>query len=470
MIKLSTHEQKILDLIKINPKILMDPLTRKQVAIDHGMSEKTLRNRIGDLKRYGLVDEKGIKDEIQELSETNMQKNLFILWKRRWFIFKNVTIVSIASIIISLMLPKWYSSQAIILSLDAGSFSFLSSFSPFPVSEFGLSGISEDITKFIAILNSRSVKEHMVNKFDLVNRYNKTDIEFAMAAFEEMMELEISDEGTLKISVLDKNPKIAKKMVAELLIQLDSINQRLSMDKGKYNRKFLERRLYQAEKDLSEAEIQLMEFQQKTGIIDILTQIGAQYESYGQLYGQEMLAYTELFSLKAQTEVQLNVSKATLSFENPTVKRYEAMLNEQEKQLKQITSRLDKHLQEVLFGLDIDNQLGDLTEISGKIPKLIDFKTFPALGMENARLLREVTIQNTLLELLLPQYETARLEESKNIPTLQVIDEPKVAINKVKPKRSIIVIASTLMAFLFSVIFIYIDYHSLNFRKKLKNI
>ena len=57
MIKLSTHEQKILNLIKENPEILIDPNARKQIADEHGMTEKTLRNRIGDLKRYAKVFE-----------------------------------------------------------------------------------------------------------------------------------------------------------------------------------------------------------------------------------------------------------------------------------------------------------------------------------------------------------------------------------------------------------------------------
>ena len=470
MIKLSTHEQKILDLIKDNPEILTDPIIRKQVANQYGMTEKTLRNRIGDLKRYGLIDNKGVKDEVDEFPEANMQKNLFILWRKKRFVAKNVVIVAVASVIIALLLPKWYSSEATILSSGAGRFNILSSISPIPISDFGLSSISEDINTFIAILNSRSVKEYMVKKFDLINRYDEKDLEFAMVAFEDKMELEVTEEGTLKISVIDKKPEIAKAMVVELLTKLDSVNQQLGMDKGRFNREFLEQRLNETKTDLAIAEIRLKDFQEKTGIIDILTQISAQFESYSQLYSQEMQAYTELFSLKAQTEVQLNVSKATLNPDNPTVKRFKVMLTEQEKQLDQLTSKLDKQLQEVILGLNEDKQNNLKDNQLGQIPKLINFKSFPELGMENARLLREVTIQNTLLELLLPQYETARLEESKNIPTLQVIDEPKVAINKTKPLRLLIVIASVIMAFLLSIVYIYLDYYSVDFRKQLKTI
>ena len=480
MIKLSTHEQKILDLIKDNPEILTDPIIRKQVANQYGMTEKTLRNRIGDLKRYGLIDNKGVKDEIDEFSETNMQKNLFILWRKRRFVAKNVVIVAVASVIIALLLPKWYSSEATILSSGAGRFNILSSISPIPISDFGLSSISEDINTFIAILNSRSVKEYLVKKFDLVNRYDEKDLEFAMVAFEDKMELEVTEEGTLKISVIDKKPEIAKAMVVELLTKLDSVNQQLGMDKGRFNREFLEQRLNETKTDLAIAEIRLKDFQEKTGIIDIVSQISAQYEAYGQiyiqemqaygqLYNQEMIAYTELYSLKAQTEIQLNVSKATLNPNNPAVKRYEIMLNEQEKQLDLITSSLDKQLLDIILGFEKIEGKNLINELE-HLPTMINFDNFPVLGMENARLIRELTIQNTLLELLLPQYETARLEESKNIPTLQVIDEPKVAINKTKPIRSLIVIASVIMAFLLSIVYIYLDYYSVDFRKQLKTI
>ena len=480
MIKLSTHEQKILDLIKDNPEILTDPIIRKQVANQYGMTEKTLRNRIGDLKRYGLIDNKGVKDEIDEFSETNMQKNLFILWRKRRFVAKNVVIVAVASVIIALLLPKWYSSEATILSSGAGRFNILSSISPIPISDFGLSSISEDINTFIAILNSRSVKEYMVKKFDLVNRYDEKDLEFAMVAFEDKMELEVTEEGTLKISVIDKKPEIAKAMVVELLTKLDSVNQQLGMDKGRFNREFLEQRLNETKTDLAIAEIRLKDFQEKTGIIDIVSQISAQYEAYGQiyiqemqaygqLYNQEMIAYTELYSLKAQTEIQLNVSKVTLNPNNPAVKRYEIMLNEQEKQLDLITSSLDKQLLDIILGFEKIEGKNLINELE-HLPTMINFDNFPVLGMENARLIRELTIQNTLLELLLPQYETARLEESKNIPTLQVIDEPKVAINKTKPIRSLIVIASVIMAFLLSIVYTYLDYYSVDFRKQLKTI
>jgi len=53
--KLTPHEKKILSLIENDPDIINDTKKRAKIAKDNGLSEKTLRNRIGDLKKYGVI-------------------------------------------------------------------------------------------------------------------------------------------------------------------------------------------------------------------------------------------------------------------------------------------------------------------------------------------------------------------------------------------------------------------------------
>ena len=97
----------------------------------------------------------------------------------------------------------------------------------------------------------------MVRHFDLVDRYSSRDIEYAMKELDSNTELRVTDEGALAISILDREPLVAQKMVQELLKQLDLINRRLSREQGKYNRQFLEERLDQTKVDLSKAEEEL---------------------------------------------------------------------------------------------------------------------------------------------------------------------------------------------------------------------
>ena len=53
--KLTPHEEKILNIIKGNPEIIDNPNKRATVAKKYGLTEKTLRNRIAELKKRGLV-------------------------------------------------------------------------------------------------------------------------------------------------------------------------------------------------------------------------------------------------------------------------------------------------------------------------------------------------------------------------------------------------------------------------------
>ena len=462
-INLSPHEQKILSLVKKHPTIVSDPVERKRVAELNGMSEKTLRNRLGDLKRYGVVGHQTRGQETITQDNEVLTDNLLLFWTNRRLILKNTIIVAFISLIISLLLPKWYASKAVVLSSGAGKFNFLSSISPIPVANFGLSTINEDINNFIAILQSRTVKEYMVNKFNLVERYNQRDIEYAMEAFEEKMELEVTEEGTLEISIIDKDPIVAKQMVSEVLIMLDQINQNIGMEAGRYNREFLEKRLNQNENNLEKAELDLKIFQEKTGIIDLVAQLSSTMQMSAQAYNSIFDAYTELYAKKIETETQLAVAKTTLSINNPTLMQLEKLLNEQTFQLEQLMIELDAKLQYLLSSIT-PTQVDNIPNIEFSV----SFNSLPSLGLENARLIREVKMQSTIQEILIPQYEQAKLEETKNIPTLQLIDKPKVAINKAKPKRALIVIGSTLMSILVSFTFVYAGHHTRDLRTALK--
>ncbi|MAS77841.1 MAG: GNVR domain-containing protein [Candidatus Neomarinimicrobiota bacterium] len=461
-INLSPHEKKILSLVDKYPSIIDDPLERKRIAELNGMSEKTLRNRLADLKRYGIIGEKNRIQNYNNIDE-GFIGNFLLFWNNRKFILKNVIIVSLLSIIISLLLPKWYASKAVVLSSGAGQFNFLSSISPIPVADFGLSTINEDINNFIAILQSRTVKEYMVKKFNLVDRYKQRDIEFAMEAFEEKIELEVTEEGTLEITIFDKDPLMAKEMVNEVLFMLDQINQSIGMEAGKYNREFLENRININKKDLEKAELALKTFQEKTGIIDLVAQLSSTMQMSAQAYNSIFEAYTALYAKKIETETELAVAKTTLSNNNPTIMQLEKLLKEQTVQLEQLMIKLDEKLQYLLSNIS-PAQIDTVPNIEFSV----SFNTLPSLGLENARLIREVELQSTIQEILIPQFEQAKLEETKNIPTLQIIDKPKVALNKSKPKRSLIVIASTVMSFLMSLIFLYTDHRTKGFRLAIK--
>lgn len=364
---------------------------------------------------------------------TPFLENLIQLLKKKWFIIINTGVFVILSIIISLMLPNWFSSKATIMSSGGGTSNFLSMLSGIPMGDFGLSALNEDISNYIAILESRSVRENLVKKFDLVDRYKAKDIEFAMGTLEKYVELKVSEEGNLLITVLDKDPVVARDIATALISELDRVNRRLSSEKGHFNRTFLEERLEQNKQDLENAENKLNSFQNKYGIVDVPSQVAATIETYAQVY-----------SKKVENEINYRVASEMYTENDPKVFQY-----------KRISQELDKILKDIINS-DKDKNV------------LPAFNDLPDLGLKYTRLFREVQLQSKILEFILPQYEQARMEETKNIPSIQVVDEPKVALNKAKPKRSLIVIATTFMAFILSVLYVLFEYRTRDIRDTLK--
>ncbi|MGB2870033.1 MAG: hypothetical protein WBD36_16410, partial [Bacteroidota bacterium] len=72
----------------------------------------------------------------------------------------------------------------------------------------------------------------------------------------------------------------------------------------------------------------------------------------------------------------------------------------------------------------------------------------PQLLLEQERLLRELQINATVYTELKKQYEIAKIEEIKNIPIINVMDEARPAALKDRPKRRDIVLTMLLLSFL----------------------
>jgi uncharacterized protein involved in exopolysaccharide biosynthesis len=62
----------------------------------------------------------------------------------------------------------------------------------------------------------------------------------------------------------------------------------------------------------------------------------------------------------------------------------------------------------------------------------------PSIQLQESRLIREVTINNELALQLQKQYELAKIEESRDMPLLDVIESPYRALGHSKPRQKII--------------------------------
>jgi hypothetical protein len=81
-------------------------------------------------------------------------------------------------------------------------------------------------------------------------------------------------------------------------------------------------------------------------------------------------------------------------------------------------------------------------------------RKLPLLGVMYADLYRRTKIQEAVLETLTKEYEMAKVQEVKEIPTVKVLDVAGVPDKKSFPPRSLIVCVGTFLAFSFGVLFV----------------
>ena len=359
--------------------------------------------------------------------------SVLIRWKK--FIIFNFFIICLITAAISLIIPKWYKSQATLLPpSDESGLNFSAILSNLPMGGLGLGGAMDQGTSVVvAIVNSRSLRENVVKKFDLIKRFKAENMEDAVRTLASRAAVDISDEGMIKISCKTKTGYLAGKqqesearqlsqeITAYIVEEVDKIDMRLKNEKATNNRIFIEKRYQKNVDDLKKAEEELKTFQEENGVLLLPDQLQA-----------SITAIAEMKAKITIQQVELDYQSHYMDKNHPEYIRAVNRLN-----------ALKKEYEKMQHGaMNADNVIIPLTKA-------------PALGVKYARLYREVMLQEKIMEFLLPQYEQAKIQEAKDTSTIQVLDSPSLPIKRIKPKRAFLVIFAGFASLLLSFFVVY---------------
>lgn len=370
------------------------------------------------------------KTDVIEEDEINLIDYWRVIYKRRKMIGIIVGVAFVSSIIVSLLLPKKYTSTASILPPVQESSMASSIINQLPGGLGGLAGsflgASTPADVWMAILKSQTIKDAIIDRFNLLKVFEVDILDDARNKLDSMVSINKSKEGVISISVEDTDPKRAAAIADAYVEELDRINKGMAMTAGRRMRMFVEKRLKEAKDELARVEEKLKTFQVQNRAFQLDAQSKAIIETIGTVKGELMAKEIELQTL--------------LSYATPN--------NPQAELLKTQIDELKKKLKELEEGKKISNNPShsDIFIPTSKIPDL---------ALQYARLLRDAKIQQTLYELLTQQYEMARIQEAKDTPTVQVLDEAKVPEKRSKPQRKLIVILSTFTAIFISIFFAF---------------
>jgi len=223
------------------------------------------------------------------------------------------------------------------------------------------------------------------------------------------------------IIVTDHDAKRAAAMGQAYVEELNRLVAELSTSSARRERIFLEGRLQSVSHDLEESEKDFSQFASKNTAIDIKEQGKAMVEAAAVLQGQLIAAESEYEGLK-QIYTDNNVR----------VRSVKARIAELKHQLEKLGGKGES-------ATSISDQPGD--SLYPSIRKL------PLLGVRYADLYRRTKIQEAVLETLTKEYELAKVQEAKELPTVKVLDVANVPDKKSFPPRLSIILLGTVLAF-----------------------
>ncbi len=366
-----------------------------------------------------------------EKREFDVFELIRILLNHRWFIIIFVGIVSVAAVIYSLVTPKIWESEATFYIVGDETASL-------PINLPGLGSLASNIMKqdklqgslnAVSALRSRRFSEDVIRHFDLIRYFKISErdslmqMDIALKKLKKrVVKVSISEKASLiSISVKTKDKKLSMDMVNYYLQKLEEYNQDQKLTRGKRERIFLEERVAETRAVLDSLIAADKEFRQSSNAIDIEEQATVLIKSYAELVATKMAA-----------DIELEMALQTLNENSPVVQELKVKRDALNAQIKEMESGKSKV----------------------KPRYLIDISSLPDLGSRYAQIKMELMIQTAVFEFLYPQYEAARLEELKDTPSVDVLDYPREAGLRSRPKRAMICVIAFFAAFVVAVIIV----------------
>jgi uncharacterized protein involved in exopolysaccharide biosynthesis len=346
-----------------------------------------------------------------------------ILWENRRTLVRSILFGFVLSIAVVLILPKGYEATTKLMPPETGSGNGAALMAALATRGAGmLSGLAGDLLGvkgngpvFVEILESRTVADRLIDEFHLSREYKTTKIEYTRKQLEAHTKIsEDRKSGVITITVTSRDPDRAAAMAQAYVGELDRLVSQLSTSSARRERIFLEERLKTVKTDLDDAATRFSEFASRNTAIDIPAQGKAMVEAAAVLQGQLIAAEAEASGLEKIYTVN-----------NVRVRALQARIGELREQLQK------------LGGSTSPVEVRNDNSLYPSIRKL------PLLGVTYADLYRRTKIEETVYELLTQQYELAKVQEAKEIPSVKVLDSAVVPTVKSSPHRVVLTLCGT---------------------------
>jgi len=327
-------------------------------------------------------------------------------WKKQIFLVTGI--VALLSVIGSFMMPNHYISSAIVYSASP------TLANPDPIGGveklFYTYGTQEDLDRLFSIANSGTLKNYIVDKFNLAEHY---DIDTSSIKGKAKLALKFSEQykttktkfDALMISVEDTDPVLARDMVTAIRTRIEEVAQKLI-------------------KESQWLTIQSMEEGIKNQKANLIT------------YGDSLTALKEKYKITESYEQAS--SFAVLATENQS-----NLAGQEAKLATMVKFRVKRDsinkVKALIAGLK------SKIAVTDSMIKVFNRGVLPVRQLETSQNkgIAEVSLEIERLKKLKASY-------NKSFTTLHLVEKETIPFEKSRPKRMFIVIGLTMLAFILS--------------------
>jgi capsule polysaccharide export protein KpsE/RkpR len=281
--------------------------------------------------------------------------------------------------------------------------------SPLAALAGGSLGLKNPSDIYVGLLRSRPIADAIIHRFGLATLYHAKDPTAARQKLANETVVAAEKNGFLTVSVTDKDKYRAAAMANAYTEQLRVLTKTLAVSEASERRLFYEEQLKQAKESLAGAELSFEQVQQSKGMVQLDAQAKAMIEGLALLRAQV-----------AAKQVEVQALRSYSTEHNPDLE----LANGELSSLEREAARMEQRNHASGFA---DLGLGDV----------------PDAGMEYLRAEHEVKYRQTMFDLLIKQYDAARLDEAKDAAIIQVVESAIAPDRKSSPKRALIVLLFT---------------------------
>jgi uncharacterized protein involved in exopolysaccharide biosynthesis len=302
----------------------------------------------------------------------------------------------------------------------------------------GLLGGRTSSALYIDLLESRTVSDRLIDRFNLEHVYHKR---YRIDTVKYLLRhTKIEDDkksGVISLTFTDTDPQRARAIAQAYLEDLNAVLTNSNTSSAHREREFIEKRLVKVQGDLLDAEKALSEFSSVHTTLDIKDQTHAMVDAAAKLQAELIVGQSELQSLE---QIYGN--------ENVRVRAARARI-----------ASLQRDLTKLGGSSAVQPDDGNAASSEDSKELYPSIRQLPRLAVPYANLYRRVRIQETVFELLSQQYEMARIEEAKDTPVVSVIDYPQVPERKSFPPRTIVLLLLTLCSLGIASVYLLVREH-----------